>query len=109
MIGNADAHAKNISLIHHRAGTVELAPLYDTVPTVLFPKLKDRAAMHVNGQTVLSKVTMDDIVAEAVGWALDGDIARAEVAATANAVTSALDALPEELAAIIRVRASRFQ
>lgn len=109
VIGNADAHAKNISLIHHRAGTVELAPLYDTVPTVLFPKLKDRAAMHVNGQTVLSKVTMDDIVAEAVGWALDGDIARAEVAATANAVTSALDALPEELAAIIRVRASRFQ
>jgi len=109
VIGNADAHAKNISLIHHRAGTVELAPLYDTVPTVLFPTLKDRAAMSVGNQTVLSKVTIDDVVAEAVGWNLDGDVARAEASATVDAIARELDAVPDDLAGVVRVRASRFR
>lgn len=109
VIGNADAHSKNISLIHHRSGTIELAPLYDTVPTVLFPTLKDRAAMFVNGQTVLSKVTIDDVVAEAVGWRLDGDIARAEASATVDAMAGELDALPEQLAMVIRARVGRFR
>lgn len=109
VIGNADAHGKNISLIHHRDGTIELAPLYDTVPTVLFPKLKDRAAMFVNNQTVLSKITIDDVVAEAASWMLSGDVARAEVTATVDAITGELDATPEELATVIRMRAACFR
>ena len=109
VIGNADAHGKNISLIHHRAGTVELAPLYDTVPTVLFPTLNDRAAMYVNGQTVLSKVTVDDVAAEAVGWSLDTTVAYADAVATANAMADALDDLPGNLATVVRERASRFR
>ncbi|CAB4725644.1 unannotated protein [freshwater metagenome] len=35
IIGNADAHAKNLSLLHAEPGVVELGPLYDTVPTAL--------------------------------------------------------------------------
>lgn len=109
VIGNADAHAKNISLVHRRAGVVELAPLYDTVPTSLFPTLKDRAAMYVNGRTVLSRVTVDDVVAEAVGWSLDGSVARAEAVATAAAMAEAVDELPQDLAAVVRHRAGRFR
>ena len=109
VIGNADAHAKNISLVHHRAGTVELAPLYDTAPTVLFPTLENRAAMYVNGQTTLSTVTVDDVVAEAAKWSLDATVARTEAAATATAMTDALDDLPVELATVVRERASRFR
>jgi serine/threonine-protein kinase HipA len=108
VIGNADAHAKNISLIHHRTGTVELAPLYDTVPTVLFPTLKDRAAMYVNGQTVLSEVTVDDVVAEAASWSLDATVARSDAVATVNAMTDALDDVPDILATVVSARARRF-
>lgn len=109
VIGNADAHAKNLSLIHHRRGNVELAPLYDTVPTMLFPRLQDHAAMYVNGQSVLSRVTADDIVAEAVSWPLDANVARTEVAATANSMLGALDDLPVALATVIGERAARFR
>lgn len=109
VVGNADAHAKNISLVHHRAGTIELAPLYDTVPTVLFPTLKDRAAMFVNGKTTLSKVTIDDVVAEAVGWMLDGDIARAEASATVDAIVDELGSVPDMLASVVSSRASHFR
>ena len=106
--GAPDAHAKNYSLL--LSGTqIELAPLYDTVPTMLFPRLQDRAAMYVNGQSVLSRVTADDIVAEAVSWPLDANVARTEVAATANSMLGALDELPVALATVIGERAARFR
>jgi serine/threonine-protein kinase HipA len=35
-IGNADAHAKNWSLLHHGSGLVGLSPMYDVVPTSAF-------------------------------------------------------------------------
>ena len=47
MIGNGDAHAKNLSLLLDPPGAVRLAPLYDTVPTMLFPSLTVRCAMWV--------------------------------------------------------------
>lgn len=109
IIGNADAHAKNISLIHHRDGSVELTPLYDTVATVLFPTLKDRAAMYVNGQTVLSEVTLDDVVAEAAGWSLDAGVARSDAVATVDAMVGALDDLPGNLVSVVRSRAGLFR
>ena len=49
MVGNSDAHAKNLSLLLDPAGAVRLAPLYDTVPTMLFPTLAVRCAMMVGG------------------------------------------------------------
>ena len=33
LIGNADAHAKNLPLLCDRDGRLRLAPLYDLVPT----------------------------------------------------------------------------
>ncbi|MEZ5261138.1 MAG: hypothetical protein R2755_05030 [Acidimicrobiales bacterium] len=75
---------------------------------MLFPRLQDRAAMYVNGQSVLSRVTADDIVAEAVSWPLDANVARTEVAATANSMLGALDDLPVALATVIGERA-RFR
>lgn len=47
--GNSDAHAKNLSLLLDPPGTLRLAPLYDTVPTMLFSKLKVRCALSVGG------------------------------------------------------------
>jgi serine/threonine-protein kinase HipA len=108
VLGNADAHAKNISLVHRSPGQVELAPLYDTVPTALFPTLPDRAAMYVNRQTRLSRVTVADVVAEAARWSLSRDTAAAAAQATVTGMLAHLDGLPGELADLVSVRAERF-
>ncbi len=107
-IGNADAHGKNISLLHTAPGTVTLAPLYDTVPTVMWPKLPGRAAMTINSKTTLAAVTLDDIVAEASRWNLAAARARSAATGTAEALLGALDPVgaPDDLAATIRGRAS---
>lgn len=38
LIGNADAHAKNLALLRDAAGTLALAPFYDMVPTIVYPE-----------------------------------------------------------------------
>lgn len=48
MLGNADAHAKNYSLLLRPAG-IELAPLYDVVPVGLYPVFEQNLAMRISG------------------------------------------------------------
>lgn len=49
LVGNCDAHAKNIALLHTRQGR-RLAPAYDLVATQIYaPRLTDRLAMSVGG------------------------------------------------------------
>ena len=66
-ISNADCHAKNVALLLE-GGHLTLAPLYDTVPTALWPTLRPSVAMTVNDVGTLADITMDDIVAEARRW-----------------------------------------
>ncbi len=49
LVGNADAHAKNISLIHGEDG-VHPAPLYDIVCTAAYPELDTRLALSVGAE-----------------------------------------------------------
>lgn len=49
LIGNADAHAKNISL-RHAEGGVRLAPLYDLVSTAVYPELSSELALGVGDE-----------------------------------------------------------
>ncbi len=63
-IGNADAHGKNISLLHTQHGSVALAPLYDTVPTVMWSALRDRAAMSIGAVIDLPDITFEDLMNE---------------------------------------------
>ena len=68
-IGNADAHAKNLSLLHHDDGTLSLAPMYDTVPTLRWsPPLPTRAGMFVNARRDLDSISVDDLISEATSW-----------------------------------------
>lgn len=46
LVGNADAHAKNISLLHTDGGVV-LAPLYDVVCTAAYPDLSAELALGI--------------------------------------------------------------
>lgn len=49
LIGNADAHGKNFSLLY-RDGKPELAPAYDILSTAIYPNLAGKMAMKIGGQ-----------------------------------------------------------
>jgi serine/threonine-protein kinase HipA len=76
LIGNADAHARNLSLLLMEDGTVEFAPLYDLVCTRAYPSLDTTPAQRVNGKDDLDQIDLDDIVAHAVTWELPPDLVR---------------------------------
>ncbi len=58
IIGNADAHAKNFSLLHND-GTIVLAPLYDLLSTMIYPGIchVPKLAMKIGGKAVLKKTS----------------------------------------------------
>lgn len=67
-IGNADAHGKNVALLHPRPGVIALAPLYDTVPTAVWPTLRTEAGMFVDNVQALGRTDAQDLVSEAAAW-----------------------------------------
>jgi serine/threonine-protein kinase HipA len=56
LIGNADAHGKNFSLLY-RGPRPELAPAYDLLSTTIYPDLSKKMAMKIGG-----KYQLDDIL-----------------------------------------------
>jgi serine/threonine-protein kinase HipA len=48
LIGNSDAHAKNISLMFD-GGTIRLAPFYDLMSTIVYEGLDEKMAMKLGG------------------------------------------------------------
>ena len=110
MIGNADAHGKNVALVHVAAGDVQLAPLYDTVPTALWPQLRKTAAMSVNGSNRMATIGTGDIEAEARSWPLRPEDARLATTNTAEGLLAALDqeGTPEALSLLVERRAKKL-
>jgi len=49
LIGNEDAHGKNVALIHTAAG-LRLAPFYDLVSSIVYQGLSRKAAMGIGGE-----------------------------------------------------------
>jgi len=49
LIGNADAHAKNIALLFAKSGPM-LAPFYDLMCTAVYDELTDKQAMKIGGE-----------------------------------------------------------
>jgi serine/threonine-protein kinase HipA len=90
-IGNADAHGKNLALLHPDSESVQIAPLYDTVPTALWPKLRTAAAMSIGGQVTLSDVTLEDVYRESLLWRHPVERAEATALATIDSITAALE------------------
>ncbi|MCY4213300.1 MAG: type II toxin-antitoxin system HipA family toxin [Gammaproteobacteria bacterium] len=59
IIGNADAHGKNFSLLHRRS-SIELAPLYDLVCTVAYPNISPKMAMKIAKRSTLDAIKATD-------------------------------------------------
>lgn len=111
VVGNADAHAKNLSILHTPGGEVQLAPAYDVMSTIYYETVSTTPAMFVNGVQDINAITRDDIVAEAVGWGLSVDAIAPRVdellAGAEEAVDSAAADIepPEDLHEVLRSRA----
>ena len=55
VVGNADAHGKNFSLLHDSGGP-RLAPLYDPLATAAYPEFSPQLAMRIGGGATLAEV-----------------------------------------------------
>jgi serine/threonine-protein kinase HipA len=119
-VGNADAHAKNFSVLHEPDGpAIRLAPLYDVLSTIAL-ELTDNAGQpmradthlgqRVGGQADIRKVTIGNIIDEAIAW---GIRRRAASAVVAEMLDRALTAISEtsgddRVLTIIRKQAERI-
>jgi serine/threonine-protein kinase HipA len=55
IVGNADAHGKNFSILYGAQGP-RLAPLYDLLSTVAYPELSPKLAMKIGGRATLEEM-----------------------------------------------------
>jgi len=55
IVGNADAHGKNFSILYEEDGP-RLAPLYDLLCTVAYPELSPRFAMKIGGCATITEL-----------------------------------------------------
>ena len=92
VIGNADAHAKNLALLLDD-GYVTLSPLYDIVPTQLWPRLRRTLALTIGDKDNPDAIVIDDLVMEAARWSLGEERTRQLANAT-------LERIKEEARAI---------
>lgn len=60
LIGNADAHAKNLSFLY-QAGGVRLAPFYDLLSTAVYPRVNNKFAMKMGGKKDPRYLMADDL------------------------------------------------
>jgi serine/threonine-protein kinase HipA len=122
IIGNADAHAKNFSLLYRENGAVELAPLYDLLSTVYYPELSPRLAMRIAKRHTLEELKASDWerFADESGLALRFIRTRARelTSAVVNSISDTkaeiLESAPdrnavEELSELIKTRAASLQ
>lgn len=87
VIGNNDAHAKNVALMHLPAGT-ELAQLYDAVPNLFQDGLaKFDLAFAIDGVFDHRRMSVERLIAEAGSW---GVISRSRAETTIGQTLTAI-------------------
>ncbi len=100
VIGNADAHAKNLALLSDRDGRRRLAPFYDLVPTIAIPErlVERQPALRIGDSERIDHITTDDwrAFAKAAGYAPGFVLKR--VAAMAEAVVAHTEEVKRHLA-----------
>jgi len=91
-IGDNDAHAKNVALLHLREGT-RLAPIYDAVPNLFQDGLVVwNTALAVDGVFDHRQMSVDHLLAEIASWGVvAGGRANTSVLETLDAMAAALN------------------
>jgi serine/threonine-protein kinase HipA len=96
LVGDEDGHGKNYSLLVND-GTVRLAPLYDSLCTLVYPQLSGRMAAKIGHQETLTKVDGAALIEEARAMALSERRARDTLGELVDVLDAALDNLDAEL------------
>lgn len=94
LLGNGDAHGKNLSLLHHASGALRLAPLYDLMCTLHYGD--DRLAMYIDSVQRTDRVTAQRIANEAVRWGLSRERAMATIGNLLDQAPAAIAAARKE-------------
>ena len=96
IVGNADAHAKNFSLLY-RDGNASLAPVYDTLSTAVYPNLTPRMAMSIGGARDFDAVNAASFDAFAVKCDINPKFVRDRIARLSDGLSGAMDDVATEL------------
>jgi serine/threonine-protein kinase HipA len=119
-VGNADAHAKNFSLLHEPdVAAIRLAPLYDVLSTIALeltgtagqPMRADtHLGQRVGGQADIGKVTAADLISEAATWGIRRRAASAAVTETLDQLLAAIPVTPGDtrVLSVIREQVERI-
>jgi serine/threonine-protein kinase HipA len=91
IIGNADAHAKNYSLLRRESGEVVLAPLYDLVATHMWKELSPKLAMRFGRAAALEEFDSECVARFADEAGLGAPYIRRRVNDLADAVTEEIE------------------
>lgn len=124
VIGNADAHGKNVSFLLSSDGRVFLAPLYDVMSTVHYPQVEGpmgparvstELAMHIDGTREIDAVDVGALAREGGRWHHADDVEDrinellARFDAALDAAAAAVPRAPDRLVERIRARADRLR
>ncbi|MBA3742328.1 HipA domain-containing protein [Sporichthya sp.] len=117
LVGDEDNHGKNYALLLS-GRWASLAPMYDSLCTLMYPQLSGVMAAPIGAQANLLRVTSDALIDEARAMGLPEPGASAVLTAMAQEMAIALDALDgaltsgwpaERVIELIRDRVHRLQ
>lgn len=97
IVGNADAHGKNFSLLY-QAADVSLAPFYDLLSTVAYPDLSPNLAMKITKRATLEEIGPATWPAFADDIGLAASFVRRRVRELSDAVVAQVPSLPDSTA-----------
>lgn len=101
MVGNADAHAKNLSLLYDADGTIGLAPFYDLLCTRNYRALARDLAMGIGGTFNPDFIGKPQLAAFAVDFGVQHRL-------VLDVFDQLLDAIPGSLDAVVAEWSSRY-
>ncbi len=119
-VGNADAHAKNFSVLHDPdVPAIRLAPMYDLLSTIALeltgtsgqPMRADtHLGQRVGGQADIRNVTAASLIDEAASWGIRRRAAAAIVTETLERILTAIPAArgDDQVLAVIREQAEQL-
>ncbi|WP_142995956.1 HipA domain-containing protein, partial [Mycobacterium kansasii] len=90
VIGNADAHSKNYSVMIDRDGSVSLAPIYDAAPVMYLDPAFKGTGHVINGKTGIDTIDVEDLIAEVTSWGMGERRAAAAVRSCMERVYSSV-------------------
>lgn len=93
VVGNADAHGKNFSILYDDQGP-RIAPLYDLLSTIAYPDLSPKMAMRIGKRATLAEM-------DAVGWQTFAKEAGVGLPLVRRRITDLVDSTAEAVARVV--------